>query len=392
MVFCNIKLKRIRPVPSALTHRQSTSRGFPSACAGPVNAEWASAWGLVDIDWNSDKVDWSKSRPMSNEEQMVTNVGEVKAINPDAITWVYRNGIKALPWFTSVRTKLEDPAYWGWFMPYANCSPSPGLYICGPNATTNLYHDFEQTPSGDCGVGVQCGEYVFNHRNESLASFLLGEYFFSNGTGANNTNVDGFYVDDFWTSAGPSEMDSNAVAKMGMTPADVQAMITAWSNNQAAWRNALVAAGKFEWFLFYGGQQTAPGWNQTDPAVTCLKYMRTNCGAASPSQQGALFFGFSRVTHSQAWLPNGTLPYGDQDLAAFLLTRGPYAWLGYGWTGCADASHPFTRPASLDVDYGTPLDFCEETGTGTGVFTRHWSKATVSLDCNDFSANVTMTE
>lgn len=28
--------------------------------SGQVNAEWAARWGLVDIDWNSDKVDWSK--------------------------------------------------------------------------------------------------------------------------------------------------------------------------------------------------------------------------------------------------------------------------------------------------------------------------------------------
>ena len=42
-------------------------------------------------------------------------------------------------------------------------------------------------------------------------------------------------------------------------------------------------------------------------------------------------------------------------LAAFLITRGPYAWFGYGWTGCADHNHPFTRPKELDVDYGIPL-------------------------------------
>lgn len=52
--------------------------------------------------------------------------------------------------------------------------PSPGEYVCGPNATQNLFHDFEQTPKGDCGEGVECGEYVFNHRNASLLPFLLG--------------------------------------------------------------------------------------------------------------------------------------------------------------------------------------------------------------------------
>ena len=63
-------------------------------------------------------------------------------------------------------------------MPLAGCMPSPGNYVCGPNATTNLYHDFEQTPRGDCGVGVECGEYVFDHRNASVRTFFLGDYFF----------------------------------------------------------------------------------------------------------------------------------------------------------------------------------------------------------------------
>jgi hypothetical protein len=114
--------------------------------------------------------------------------------------------------------------------------------------------------------------------------------------------------------------------------------------------------------------------------------MRTNCGATSPSQSGALFFGYSRSAHSQPW----PLPYPQQDLAAFLLTRGPYAYFGYGWCGCASTSgsHPFTRPAELDADYGMPVEFCHE--TATGVFTREWTRATVTLDCNTFNATIAM--
>ncbi len=355
--------------------------------SGLVDPSWAAPWGLVDVDWNSNKNNWSTTQPyMTNEENMLYNLQQIKQVNPNGITWLYRNGIKALPWFTTVRKLLEDQSQWGLFMPLANCSPAPGVYVCGPNATNNLYHDFEQTPHGtldECGVGVQCGEYVFNHRNASLTDFLLGDYFFGE-TSSLSPYVDGYYVDDGWSSSGPSEMDADAVQKMGMTPADVQAMIAAWEANQAAWRTKLVANGKFEWFLFYGGQQTAPGWNQTDPAVTCQSYMTTNCGANAPSQTGALFFGFSRVKHSQAW----PLPSPTQDLAAFLITRGPYAWFGYGWTGCADADHPFTRPAELDVDYGEPTSFCAE--VQPGVFQRNFTNAQIQLNCNNFVANISM--
>jgi hypothetical protein len=118
---------------------------------------------------------------------MVENCNKIyEASGQQTLCWVYRNGIKALPWHTSVRKLLEDKQQWGLFMPLAGCMPSPGLYVCGPNATQNLYHvrlpsaprpaflfslareffltafpvpqDFEQTPHGDCGEGVECGE------------------------------------------------------------------------------------------------------------------------------------------------------------------------------------------------------------------------------------------
>lgn len=182
--------------------------------------------------------------------------------------------------------------------------------------------------------------------------------------------------------AGPSEMDRDAVEQMGMTESDVQAMIIAWQANQQAWRDALVQAGKFEWFLFYGGQQTAPGQNQTCGQCSCQKYLQANCGAGSPSQNGTLFYGFSRSTHQTPW----PLPTPEQDLAMFLLSRGPYALFGYGWCGCASSSRPFTRPASLDKDYGEPLNFCSETAPGSQVWTRNYTKLNLAIDCSSFTA------
>jgi len=319
---------------------------------------------------------------MSAEEFMVDNLKAIRNLNPNVWGWIYRNGIKALPWHTTVRTLLEDKSQWGLFMPLKGCMSDVGNYICGPNATQNLYHDFEQTPRGDCGEGVECGEYVFNHRNESLRDFLLGEYFFGK-MGAGNPLVDGFYVDDGWSSAGPSEMDSNAVEKMGMSKDDVTAMIAAWLANQQAWRDKLVANQKFEWFLFYGGQQTAPGQNQTCGQCTCQTYLEAQCGPLSGTQNGTLFYGYSRSTHPHPW----PLPTPDSDLAMFLLSRGKYGFFGYGWSGCADAEHPFTRPAALDMDYGTPLNFCTQTSPGSQVWTRNYTKANIAMDCRTYEAS-----
>ena len=181
-------------------------------------------------------------------------------------------------------------------------------------------------------------------------------------------------------------MDADAVAKMGMTPADVDAMIAAWSANVQAYRDALIAKGLFEWFLFYGGQQTAPGQNQTCGKCSCQKYLEAQCGPLAGSQNGTLFYGFSRIAHSQPF----PLPTPAQDIAMFLLSRGPYAFMGYGWTGCIDAHHTFDRPRELELDYGAPLGFCAETAPGSGVWKRSFEKADITMDCSTFEATFDM--
>jgi hypothetical protein len=208
-------------------------------------------------------------------------------------------------------------------------------------------------------------------------------------------------------------MDADSVAKMGMTPADVDAMIAAWSANVQAYRDALVAAELFEWFLLYGGQQTAPGQNQTCGKCTCQSYLEAQCGPAAGSQNGTLFYGYSRSAHRTPF----PLPTPDQDLAMFLLSRGPYAFFGaghwesrrhgaraltaplpppppptpgYGWLGCASPSKPFTRPPSIDREYGAPLNFCSQTAPGSGVWTRNFTLADVTMDCNSFSSRFDM--
>ena len=51
---------------------------------------------------------------MDCEELMVKQTEMTVAASPGTKVFVYRNMIKALPWFTSVRKKLTDPAYAPW--------------------------------------------------------------------------------------------------------------------------------------------------------------------------------------------------------------------------------------------------------------------------------------
>jgi hypothetical protein len=178
---------------------------------------------------------------MDCDGMLVEQAARNKAQNPTAKVFVYRNIVKALPWYTEVRTLLQNQSMWGFFIPYAGCKDGAGRYVCTNNvtgvvdATANLFHDQKQTPgwtgggdggpdgvchgdtrgdnatgptqSGrcDCGVGVACGEYLWDHRNGSaLTSWFTSEYVAGATYGLGNPNVDGFYLDDHWHDA-PSE-------------------------------------------------------------------------------------------------------------------------------------------------------------------------------------------
>ena len=82
-----------------------------------------------------------------------------------------------------------------------------------------------------------------------------------------------------------------------------------------------------------------------------------------------------------------SLMYPLQDIANFLLSRGPYALLGHGWLGC---SRTYEVPDQLNWDYGEPNGLCTETAPNSGIFTRDWTKATVQMDCNTWTPTITL--
>lgn len=109
-------------------------------------------FGLVDYDWSNAKATWVDQSPMDCDGMLVKQAALNKAQNPTAKVFVYRNIVKALPWYTEVRKLLQDQTKWGWFIPYDGCRTAAGEYVCKNNATgevdatANLYHDELQTP------------------------------------------------------------------------------------------------------------------------------------------------------------------------------------------------------------------------------------------------------
>eukprot|EP01043_Picozoa_sp_COSAG02_P006486 COSAG02_NODE_185_length_30442_cov_59.370168_13_plen_285_part_00 len=162
---------------------------FLMACnnTGPFTTEFAAKWGIADFDWSNwvhganqtwdgeQYGGYSEQVPETCQQNLRVQAAMTKAANNNTKVFVYRNMVKALPWYKSVREKLVDPDYSGFFLPFkCNASASDPKVIPGedgchvPRQGSALYHDQEQTihgktcPTDGTGsqacCGVPCGE------------------------------------------------------------------------------------------------------------------------------------------------------------------------------------------------------------------------------------------
>jgi len=337
--------------------------------------------------------------------------------------------VKALPWFSSVRSKLLDPQYAGWFLRFDGSKPSYHVPTCAAedaSKCSDFYHDQEQTPAvptaaqpnpdGECtngvcdvGEGLPCGEYIFDHRNASVRQWLAEQVVSPTALGASGL-IDGLFLDDFWCSdllcaedpsidgcpcndpvQGPTEIDKSSQVDMGLTDEDIRDLTLGWNLTMEGVQRAVLERHGYTWSLILG-QQNANASPRMLTQASCRAALRLACKPDSDWQQHSLLFGL-RV--------NGTaLAQVKPDIAFFLLARGPFAWAGWGvwgmtWPFNAEPAHGelpplphgVPRPPELDHDYGEPEGLCEE--VADGVFERRWSRAgVISLDCNTFEASL----
>lgn len=324
--------------------------------------------------------------------------------------WVYRCSVYAYPWYTSVRTILDDPAYSDWFVKFKKTGPwfSPKCDSYGtPPKCSDNYHMQEQTPGfphgdGDCAApGCDCGKapcgfYLWNHSSTTVVNGQTFRDWFINDYVLNKVGmsdlVSGFFWDDFWPDEGKGFPDSRAgkvPEDTGLAGAAWQQITNAYNANMEALRVKTLAAGKFAWQLMWtGGVATQKASTQPQAIIqqsNCAAELRVQCNATAPPQTRAMMYGLQVQDKDPSKLSDL-----HQDLANFLLIRGPFAWLGHGWHGCSK-DYPF--PKELNLDYGEPTnggEVCKETGAGTGIFTREWTKASVTMDCNKWEGTVTM--
>lgn len=384
---------------------------MPCNNTGYTDPSTTLGWGIVDFDWSNGKGTgtadgWVKHAPMDDEEMLFKQVQMTAAATPGTTVWIYRCSVYAYPWYTSVRTLLDDPAYAPWFIDFNNQSGPLHNTKCDnnfkPPKCSNHFHMQEQSPGyphgdGNCAApGCDCGKapcgfYLYNHSSTAVVKGQTFQNWFINDFMLNKYGmsplVSGFFWDDFWPSPGGGFPDAlHGVAEDTGLDQDHTGwgkITESYHENMDALRKATLAAGKFAWQLMWtGGRVDGVGGTCPHSIVSqksCAAELRALCNETAAPQTRAMMYALSDMGP----------PWGQlkQDLANFLLIRGPFAWLGHGWKGCSK-NYPF--PPEFNLDYGEPVDkVCKETAPQSGVFAREWSKASVQMDCNTWKPTIT---
>ena len=98
------------------------------------------------------------------------------------------------------------------------------------------------------GELIPCGWYVFDHRNASLRSWLIEEYMLGKRLGLGNESIQGFYLDDWWTKDGPTEVN-NFFEGTGLPHfgKEIAELYGNWSKTAWETEARIAAAGGYTW-------------------------------------------------------------------------------------------------------------------------------------------------
>ena len=127
-----------------------------------------------------------------------------------------------------------------------------------------------------------------------------------------------------------------------------------------------------DWLLRAGGDGTGPGISKDK----CSEFMDNFC--KKEMQQRPMMMPAS----------SGEIRHLNATIAAFLITRPPIGFIGWGWES-DDRMWPKDNETGYEpflLQPGTPSGLCKS--EGGGVYSREWSNGKVTLDCNAWEAKL----
>ena len=253
----------------------------------------------------------------------------------------------ALEWLESNRAVMDqEHIELGWFLRHPN-----GSVVNMPRQANS--------PNGP--IGPTLNQFFIDWRNPDAAAYFVAAI-------VNSTLVDG--VDATFTDYGPVTQfntTQETIAFQFATQAAENYLIISLAYHGKTCFDCIggrVGPSEEEWPFNFWGRNQFPPKNNT---AQCAAWMRNYC---RPEKQGDGMF--------LSW--NTTVTNHEQILAAFLVTRGPYAVLGNYFMHDEDFDPLFA------LDVGTPQELCQE--KSSNVFSRRWSQGTAQLDCNDYTASL----
>lgn len=297
-------------------------------------------WGLISLDWSVARAIWFKNGKNKTNNEAVSTKGcqMLKAAGKASKCFIYHNMELALEWEESQRKVMYNPATADYFLQYTDGKG---------NKNGTIYQ--EDITYGD--------QFFWDFTNPAAADYFVTSVVAS----LSDPAVDGTFTDDV---GGLPQEHETVMKKINMDQPQLKALQAATAATHTKLVSALIAAGKYNWQAFGGGDGTGPGISKS----TCKHFMQTFC---DPSKQ-----------NDPMMMSMGA---GDprQSVAAFLITRPPIAFLGWGWE-----SDDKKWDDIFLLQAGEPKGLCVETGSSSGIFEREWSNGKATLDCNTYTAEL----
>jgi len=235
--------------------------------------------------------------------------------------------------------------------------PIGGAQPWGPGG-----HDSQKNRFGNNGLGD--GQWFWDFRNADAQDYFAEKVCLQ---GMLDPHVDGTFPDD---PGGYGQEHPAVQAMVQLTDAEIAALQL---GAQQAWLKALALLTKHKKYIPQAYRSTPPF--SASPAASCSSWMRSQC--AVPANESTQVYDFAGHT--------GAGMAAQMAVATFLVSRGPYSYLGAPPSvGAGDWNDPIFRLHRLDT--GKPKGGCTE--ATANVFTRVWSGGKATVDCNTATATL----
>jgi len=276
---------------------------------------------------------WQKPNPYEAtcEAAMLEGCRLVKAVNPLTRCFRYNNMELAIPFLESNRVVM-DKEHYDWFLQYID--PATGK------------------KNGTVYVETSTGPWFWDYTVPDVRTYVVQMIL----AGVQDPLFDGTFTDD---EIGFPVEHEWAPAAMGMSAQQI-AEVRYWAQVTSGIIIAkLHDIGKYAFQAFFDGSYDGGNVGPAPTAATCVDFMRRYCAPA-----------FQDISFTMA-LDVGSF---NQTMAAFLIVRGPIAYIGFGWSS---GQERWRQEFLWDV--GTPQGLCAE--VSPGVFSRKWTYGNAVLDC-----------